>query len=77
MSTIRNYKGQNDIALKKVALHLLDSKYAQKSIWTQIHCRFTEVFDQAFINSTHKIAYSYWARSSEVLRDSLFKKLGQ
>ena len=35
------------------------------------------MFDQAFIHSTHKIAYTYEARSSEVLRDSLLKKWGQ
>ena len=35
------------------------------------------MFDQASIHSTHKIAYTYYARSSEVLRNILLKKWGQ
>ena len=35
---------------------------------------FIEVFDQAYIHSTHKNAYTYQARSPELLRDSLLKK---
>ena len=31
-------------------------------------------FDKAFVHSTHKIAYTYLARSPEVLRESLLKE---
>ena len=42
-----------------------------------MHFGFTEVFDQAFIHSTQKMAYTYLARSSEVLRDSQLKEWDQ
>ena len=51
--------------MRSFALHLLDSEDAQKSIWTQIHYGFIEVFDQAFIHSTLKIVYTYLARSKK------------
>ena len=35
------------------------------------------MFKQAFIHSTHKSAYAYQGRPSEVLRDSLLKKWDQ
>ena len=61
----------------RFAIHLLESKDAQKSLLTPIYCGFIEVFDHAFICSFHQIAYTYSARSSEVLPNSLLKKWDQ
>ena len=43
----------------EIAIHLLDSKDAQKFLKTPSHCGFIEVFDQASIHCIHKIAYTY------------------
>ena len=43
----------------------------------EFHCGFLEVFDQASIHSTHKIAYTYQARCSKVLRNILLQKWGK
>ena len=42
-----------------------------------IYCGFFEVFDQACICSTHTIAYTYWARTSEVLQNGIVKNWDQ
>ena len=39
-------------------MYLLDSKIARNFLLTPIYCK-VQVFDQAFVHSTYKIAYTY------------------